>query len=568
MKLPMLKYAILAIALLFAACNKTPKVDISQYTSPRWPSYLKEPKTVEDVMPYARALARNRSGFEGLGLGAVQSGETVAIVVSADSDDMIMEAITRALQERNVKPIVLRDYELAGINRDDARALLKQMKSYTSEKGYMEVTGWVSLGFADPGAVKKWLKERNPDLYKQAYPENAPENSGSLKEAAQKYNLKTVAGGVIDYLTKHPEVTAIFWGQGGASYLKKWIHPFEDKLWGIFTSDNRWEIMSAIPSYPADVWQLTENLTMEPLSYVDKLEVTDPVGTNLTAELTEEQATKWFKGAYHRGHLFLWPPQATGRYGYSVINYPAFQAEYLPPEPLPLINGVIAGTNGHTGFYPRWEIHFKNGYVSEVKGGGLYGDFLREMMKFPGINDTTYPYYQHPGYFYLHEIALGTNPKYFRNPDVMYHGSLIPERMRSGVFHFGLGLEQIHDPHNHTEPVEFQKWAAEHNMPILHGWHTHNYFATYRVHLRNTDKWVNLVDKGHMTSLDNAEVRALASRYGNPDVILAEDWIPDTPGINAPGDYKEFAANPWKHASDVVDRAIKGTYDRYYPVNK
>ena len=63
--------------------------------------------------------------------------------------------------------------------------------------------------------------------------------------------------------------------------------------------------------------------------------------------------------------------------------------------------------------------------------------------------------------------------------------------------------------------------------------------------LRNADKWVALLDKGRMTSLDHPEVRALASRYGNPDDVLAEDWIPEVPGINAPGDYlKDYAPNP------------------------
>ena len=69
-----------------------------------------------------------------------------------------------------------------------------------------------------------------------------------------------------------------------------------------------------------------------------------------------------------------------------------------------------------------------------------------------------------------------------------------------------------------------------------------------------------------MTSLDDPEVRALASRYGDPDYILAEDWIPEVPGINAPGDYlKDYAANPGGYALQVLDKASKGTYERYFP---
>jgi len=71
--------------------------------------------------------------------------------------------------------------------------------------------------------------------------------------------------------------------------------------------------------------------------------------------------------------------------------------------------------------------------------------------------------------------------------------------------------------------------------PAITGSTRHTYFSTYRVHLRNADRWITLIDNGRLTSLDNAEVRALASRYGDPDQLLAEDWRPEIPGINAPG---------------------------------
>ncbi len=35
-----------------------------------------------------------------------------------------------------------------------------------------------------------------------------------------------------------------------------------------------------------------------------------------------------------------------------------------------------------------------------------------------------------------------------------------------------------------------------------------------------------LVDKGHLTVLDDPEIRRLASKFGDPDVLLNEDWIP------------------------------------------
>lgn len=69
-----------------------------------------------------------------------------------------------------------------------------------------------------------------------------------------------------------------------------------------------------------------------------------------------------------------------------------------------------------------------------------------------------------------------------------------------------------------------------------------------------------------MTSLDNPEVRALASRYGDPDYLLTEDWIPEVPGINAPGDYmKDYAPDPGGYSLKVLEKANNGTSEHYFP---
>ena len=143
-------------------------------------------------------------------------------------------------------------------------------------------------------------------------------------------------------------------------------------------------------------------------------------------------------------------------------------------------------------------------------------------MQLPGINDLVYPFHnpEHKGYWYLYEIAFGTHPKAFRNPQGLEDGTVIPERLRAGVIHWGLGITLHHDPGVPTQSQKLLDFTKQYNMPRDHGFHTHTYFTTYKVHLRNADQWVTLLDKGRMTSLDNPEVRALASRYGNPDDLL------------------------------------------------
>ena len=131
------------------------------------------------------------------------------------------------------------------------------------------------------------------------------------------------------------------------------------------------------------------------------------------------------------------------------------------------------------------------------------------------------------------------------------------------MIHWGLGITLHHDPGVQTQSQQLLDFTAKYNLPRDHGFHTHTYFSTYRVHLRSADRWVTLIDNGRLTSLDNADVRALASRYGDPDRLLAEDWRPEIPGINAPGSYAaDYAPNPWRTVKSVID-SVRGEYKEF-----
>src|SRR5207245_8993932 len=95
------------------------------YPQPRLPSYTKSPKSIEEVMPFARSSARQTTGLQGDGFGILKQGETVAIVLEATAEDMIVEAIKRAIEERGIKVQILHDHELVGVSRADAAELRK-----------------------------------------------------------------------------------------------------------------------------------------------------------------------------------------------------------------------------------------------------------------------------------------------------------------------------------------------------------------------------------------------------------------------------------------------------------
>jgi hypothetical protein len=535
------------------------------YPQPRFPSYTKSPKSIEEVMPFARSIARQTTGLQGEGFGILKQGETVALVVEATAEDMILEAIKRAIEDRGVKVQLLHDYELVGVSRADAAELRKARQQFTSEQGYMEARQWIEERFADPEAPKKWLRERRPDLYDALYPARA-QIPDRLKEARKKLDRENVGKGIKEYLEKNPNVRGFFWGRGGTTTLRRYVRPYEEKFLGVMVFDNRWTVMSKISQFPGDVWRLAEERAIEAIGWSDRLEITDPEGTNLASDLTEDMAERWARGVYQQGHLYMFPNQATGRFPYSVVEYPAFQKKWNPRSPTPKANGVIAGTANHAGHFPRTEVVIKDGYVADVKGTGIYAEVWREFLKYPKINELTFPYHDRPGYWLLYETALGTNPKFFKRPDENLIGDNVTERNRSGVLHFGHGIRVHHGPDDREWSKEWIDFTKKNNMPNDHWFHIHNYFATYRLRVRGTkNTWVTVINKGRMSSLDSPEVRALTSRYGDPKDLLAEDWVPEIPGINAKGRYEDYAKDPWKTVTSIFKKVEEGTYEYFYP---
>src|SRR5262245_25235614 len=59
----------------------------SKYSAPRFPSYTKSPKSIEEVMPFARSIARQATGFRGAGFAILKEGKRVALVLTATAED-------------------------------------------------------------------------------------------------------------------------------------------------------------------------------------------------------------------------------------------------------------------------------------------------------------------------------------------------------------------------------------------------------------------------------------------------------------------------------------------------
>ena len=235
--------------------------------------------------------------------------------------------------------------------------------------------------------------------------------------------------------------------------------------------------------------------------------------------------------AYFAGHVAGVPA------GYAAIEQSDFE-------------GVIAGTVGQWNQVPKVTVHHKRGEAISIEGGGDYGDMWRESVEL--TKDIQYPGYPRPGTGWIVEFALGTNPKMIGPMDVEELRDIpgrdsrkkidwVMARDRSGIFHAGYGT------------LAADWWANMTEMPVNHHHFHALMFISYIVHTRD-GRSVTLVDKGHLTALEDPEVRALAATYGDPDRMLSEDWIPilqEDGYLAAPKakvvSYEEFlAAMPFK----------------------
>src|SRR5262249_6457522 len=216
-----------------------------KYPEPRWPSYFKPPRSVDDLMPAARSLVRNQSGLQGKGMGILASGESVLIVANNDADPMVLDAIRRALLERKVTPHIKFVYEMSGETREEAEArIARRDKGHEIAKaGIYQASQWIENQFPNPAEPKPYLQKPQPEVYKELFPGETGEvkfdpsgpkqrprgeaagGGGDDVDTGQatstNYRSRNAVGdGIKKYLTEHPEIRGVFWGQGGSTGLR------------------------------------------------------------------------------------------------------------------------------------------------------------------------------------------------------------------------------------------------------------------------------------------------------------------------------------------------------------
>ena len=285
------------------------------------------------------------------------------------------------------------------------------------------------------------------------------------------------------------------------------------------------EFASPQAEFPAELQMLIDRKVYEAVRSCETGRITDPEGTDISFTNYDDKRPMALAHEYGK-------PLNIGFNGVEDCT------------------GVIAGTLNHLGAFPNCRAYLKNGLVVKVEGGGRYGEVWREKIeKYNGISFPEFPARTDmrlpdmsaprirmpgPGFFWYWECAIGTIPGVFRLQEegqLKHFANFLHDRKRAGYLHHGFGGS------NNSAP---SLMAA--GLPWTHV-HLHNMFPTYEGKAKD-GSLVKVIEKGHLTALDDPEVRALAARWGDPDKLLSETWIPAVPGINVEGTYGEYAADP------------------------
>jgi hypothetical protein len=454
-----------------------------QFPAPRHPAYLRQERSSdpETLMPLARMLARRRYGRSAL--GPTRPGDKILIVTYPHQNDLVFDVIRRALLEEGAERV----------DRIDVTDLGMDVQEYSAADGWREITDRL------PAMVESGIEFNVAAATLRRYLEDRPGYSGVLAGEAGRRHWKRAAG---------------------ARVRNNWMFAtYED-------------LISRANSYPDELWRTIDLKVVDAFRDAAEVRITSPEGTDIGWQVTEAQAELWVQGAFQSGHIIGSTIQGI-RFGHPVDTF-VREADTL----LSTLNGVIGGVSNHTGYFPHIEVRVERGQITEIDGGGRYGELWREVVE--RYRSFHYPGFPYPGWHYFNDASIGTNPKSYRQIETLwrYNDSWtnLPERAQAGVIHFGFGAEHWDE--------SFLAYAREHRLPTMHFPHVHNIFATYRIRRRSTGEWRNVIENGRLCALDDPDVVRLANALGGPQ-LLEYDWIPAIPGINYPGDYAaDYARDP------------------------
>src|SRR5680860_1518559 len=285
-----------------------------EYPAPRHPSYLRQERTddVDELMPLARSHVRRRYGRSAL--GNISADDELLIITYPHQHDAVFEALRRALLEEGVKRV----------DRLDMTDLGMDVEEFSAADGWREISGRLA----------------------------------AMVEEGVEY--KASAAALKRFLEDRPGYTGVFAGESGRRHWKRAAGKRVRNNWCYATYE---DFISRANGYPDEVWREVDLKVVQAFANAAKVRVTSPEGTDISWDVTEQQADLWVRGAWQSGHILGSTIQGI-RFGHPVETF-LEEAKIL----FPTLNGVVAGTSNHTGYYPHIAVTIENGVIAALDGG-------------------------------------------------------------------------------------------------------------------------------------------------------------------------------------------------------
>jgi hypothetical protein len=258
----------------------------------------------------------------------------------------------------------------------------------------------------------------------------------------------------------------------------------------------RYTLSNEYENFPLEVRDALDAKSWGLLVNSSKVKMTDLEGTELEMSFTRED---WDR---------------TSSRNLKRLGQPYLPGHLMLPAPSQSVEGrLVTSSITFGGPVPRTYLTMERGRVVKVEGGGKLGQRLTE--SFERYSDASMPGYPGPGVNWMSTLAFCTHPKAVRSPDFdqlagsgRVHAWTTGHR-RSGVVHLSLGEAVVSPTYKVIRHIDL-------------------YFPTIVADGRT------VVDRGHLVALDDPEVQKMAARYGEPEKLLTEAWIPAVSGVNAP----------------------------------
>lgn len=247
--------------------------------------------------------------------------------------------------------------------------------------------------------------------------------------------------------------------------------------------------------FPIELEKRIDEKNWELLVHSKKMELTDLEGTDLRWSVARESWDEIIE---------------RNRNNFGVDYYPGHQM-----IPLPSSDGegkLVTSAITFGGPVSRTTMTIQGCQATRVEGEGKFADALRRTFEeYKAIRTPRLP---GPGINWWTTLAIGTAPK----------GRVAAgwDRMTGSARMHGWGAGHSRSGIIHTSLGE---GVISHDRRIIR--HVDLFFPTLVADGKR------IIDKGHLTALDDPEIIDLAAKYGDPADLLREDWIPAVSGVNS-----------------------------------